>query len=338
MRHLGVDLHSNNLLVCYRSEKGEQRFAKFALSQIDQFREQLLPTDVVAVEATATSRWFIKGIASLVSAVEVVNPRQFEVIARSVKKTDRADAANLAEFSSKLLLPTVRQKTDAQAEVQSLCALRTHLVEMRSALFNRRHSIVIASGRQETKRSVKSALGRRRLLAQSGWSVLEQVQLEIIARQIEAFDHSIVEAEEKIADAGAQLSGYANLLSIKGIGTSSAALFAAVIGEIGDFADAGKLASYLGVVPKVSNSNQSIRHGRITKQGNKAARTALVQCALVASKFSAYLKQFYDSVKARRGSGKAKIALARKFLTVIYHTLKHDWLFTDFPNFVKTEG
>jgi len=36
----------------------------------------------------------------------------------------------------------------------------------------------------------------------------------------------------------------------------------------------------------------------------------------------------------RRGGGKANLALARKFLGVIYHTLKNNWVFEDFPNFV----
>jgi hypothetical protein len=47
--------------------------------------------------------------------------------------------------------------------------------------------------------------------------------------------------------------------------------------------------------------------------------------------------------KARRGGGKAIIALARKFLGIIpacaphadrYQTLKNNWIFEDFPNFV----
>ncbi len=337
MRHVGVDLHSNNIVVCYLSEQGEQSFAKFKLSEIERFQNQLSKTDVVAVEATANSRWFIKQMTTWVERVEVVNPRQFEVIAKSVKKTDRADAALLAEFSSKEMLPTVRQKTDEQAEVQSLCSLRTNLVEMRTALFNRMHAIVIGSGRQETKRSVKSALGRKRLLGQE-WSALERVQLEIINQQVAELDKSIETAEEAIGEAGEKLAGYRNLLTIKGIGSQSAALLTAVIGNIADFDSENKLASYLGVVPSVSNSNQSVRHGRITKQGNKAARTALLQCALVAKKFSEYLKQFYENIKERRGAGKAKIALARKFLVVIYHTLKNNWIFTDFTKFEKAES
>jgi len=337
MRHLGVDLHSNNIVVCYRGETGEQSFAKFSLSQIGQFREQLLNTDVVAVEATANSRWFVNQIKSEVKQVELVNPRQFEVIAKSVKKTDRRDAAVLAEFSSKQMLPTVRQRTDEQAEVQSLCSLRTNLVEMRTGLFNRMHAIVIASGRQEAKRSVKSTLGRKRLLVQE-WSDLERIQLEIISHQITELDRSIKTAEDAIAKAGEKLTGYANLMTIKGIGSQSAALLTAVIGNIADFTSENKLASYFGVVPSVSNSNQSVRHGRITKQGNKAARTALLQCALVAKKFSVYLKEFYENIKERRGSGKAKIALARKFLVVIYHALKNKWMFKDFTRFEKVES
>jgi len=39
-------------------------------------------------------------------------------------------------------------------------------------------------------------------------------------------------------------------------------------------------------------------------------------------------------MQARRGTGKAIIALSRKFLGIIYKTLKYDWIFEDFPRFV----
>jgi transposase len=65
-------------------------------------------------------------------------------------------------------------------------------------------------------------------------------------------------------------------------------------------------------------SNETARSGRITKRGNKLARTALVQCALIALRYSPYLAHFYARIKAARGTGKAIIALARKFLGIIY--------------------
>ena len=62
-----------------------------------------------------------------------------------------------------------------------------------------------------------------------------------------------------------------------------------------------------------------------------------MQSALIAANYSPYLKKFYERVKARRGAGKAIIALARKFLGIIYRTLKNNWVFEDFPNFVLAE-
>jgi len=49
------------------------------------------------------------------------------------------------------------------------------------------------------------------------------------------------------------------------------------------------------------------------------------------------LKRFYEQVKARRGAGKAIIALAKKFLGIIHRALKYKWVFEDFPNFVLAE-
>ena len=105
------------------------------------------------------------------------------------------------------------------------------------------------------------------------------------------------------------------------------------IGDIHDFADEGKLAAYFGIVPRVNNSNDTERFGRITKRGSKLGRTALVQCALIAQRYSPYLKKFYEKTKARRGTGKTFIALARKLLGIVYRTLENNWVFKDFPNF-----
>jgi transposase len=144
--------------------------------------------------------------------------------------------------------------------------------------------------------------------------------------------------EKTIKAEGAKLPGHRNLRSIKGIGDLGATVLLSVIGDIRDFADPGKLAAYFGIVPRVRNSNEIERSGRITKRGTKLGRTTLVQCALTAQRYSPYLAKFYSNVARRRGGGKAIIALARKFLGVIYHTLKNNWVFADFPNFVLAEA
>src|SRR5215470_17410344 len=83
-------------------------------------------------------------------------------------------------------------------------------------------------------------------------------------------------------------------------------------GNVNDFAHEGKLAAYFGIVPRVQDSNETEHRGRITKRGSKLGRTALVQCALIAKRYSPYLHRYYERIRARRGTGKAIIALARK--------------------------
>ncbi len=86
-----------------------------------------------------------------------------------------------------------------------------------------------------------------------------------------------------------QMSGFENLITVTGIGARSAGVLLSVIGEVKDFPDENKLASYFGIVPKVSNSNEKVSHGRITKRGSKTGRTTLVQCTLVAIRYNSFL-------------------------------------------------
>ena len=46
-----------------------------------------------------------------------------------------------------------------------------------------------------------------------------------------------------------------------------------------------------------------------------------------------YFAEKVKELKAKKGSGKAIIATARKLLTIVYRTLKNDWVFEDFNKF-----
>jgi hypothetical protein len=45
------------------------------------------------------------------------------------------------------------------------------------------------------------------------------------------------------------------------------------------------------------------------------------------------LANHYERIRSQRGTGGAIIALARKFLGIMYRTLKKNWVLEDFPNF-----
>jgi transposase len=113
------------------------------------------------------------------------------------------------------------------------------------------------------------------------------------------------------------------LQSIPVVGSLSAKILVSCIADISRFPNEKHLASYVGIVPRVRDSGETIKHGRITRQGNKIARTTLVQDALAMLKQKdGPLKGFYNSVKYRGGTGKAIIALARKICSIMFILLK----------------
>jgi transposase len=227
-------------------------------------------------------------------------------------------------------------KDKTQAQIASLTQTRDTMVKLRTALKNKVNNLCSAHGVNLNKESLGSEKGLRAVLEMQ-FDLLVNLELKIIVDQIRSLNRSIAELEETIGKEGQKLEGHKNLTSIKGIGGLSGGILLSIIGDIHDFTDEGKLAAYFGIVPRVSNSNETERSGRITKRGTKLGRTTLIQCALIAQRYSPYLKTYYERMKSRRGTGKAIVALARKFLGIIYRTLKNKWVFEDFPNFVLAE-
>lgn len=332
-RYLGVDLHRTQFTVCTRLENGRTYLRQWPMRELKLFAAQLRKEDELAVEATGNSRLFYDAVAKHVARVAVVNPGQFKVISQSVKKTDQNDAETLALYLAKDLLPEVRMKEPNQRNMAHLAQTRDLLVKQRSALKTKINNLLSAEGINLKKEALSSNKALERVLAIS-LPPLPAAETRVLVAQIRSLTGSIAELEELIEEEGPKLAGHENLMSIKGIGPVSAAVLLSAIGRIEDFSDPGKLAAYFGLVPRVQNSNETEHSGRITKQGNKLARTCLVQCALIAKRYSSFLEQFYRRIQRRRGGGKANIALARKFLGVVYHTLKNNWVFEDFPNFV----
>lgn len=336
MRYLGVDLHTNSFTVCFRDETGREKFKSYAMRRLLNFLFDVDKKDIVAVESTGNTRFFVESISKHVKKVIVVDPNKFDVIKKSVKKTDKNDARMLALFLSKEMVPEARMKTGLQAEIGKVVATRHTLVEQRTALINTIHNLLNAQGIREKKEMLTTVKGLERVLTlarEEDFDELVCVQLEVLTAQITMLNQGIKKLEEQMVEKGKQLKGHENLSSIKGIGDKAATILLSVIGDINDFESGGKLASYFGMVPRVQCSNDTKHYGRITKRGSKIGRTTMVQCALVAIRYNDYLRDFYIRIKQRRGSGKAIIATAKKLLGIVYDTLKNNWIFTDFPNF-----
>ena len=115
--------------------------------------------------------------------------------------------------------------------------------------------------------------------------------------------------------------GYPAIQALPGVGPTLAAVFVAEIGDVHRFADPAHLCSWAGLTPKHRESDTVVRRGHITKQGCKLVRWAAVEAIQrhpAGTKISADRKR----IEARRGRNIAKVAAARKLLTLVYYGLR----------------
>lgn len=214
MSYLGVDLHTNSFTVCYRTQQGKERIGTYAINRLDAFGKTLRRRDQVAVEATGNTAWFIEQIRSRVRKVIPVDPNQFKVIRKSVKKTDKQDAKMLALFLSKGMLPEARMKQKENAQLHSLATTRDKLVKQRTALVNKIHNVLNTYGLKWKKETLTTEKGLNSVMGYD-WDMIVRVELEVLADQIRSLTKNIKRLDTDITEYGKHLKGHENISSIK---------------------------------------------------------------------------------------------------------------------------
>jgi transposase len=138
-----------------------------------------------------------------------------------------------------------------------------------------------------------------------------------LSEQIQNLELEIQRRMEPYAE---QVEG---LMSIPGVERLVAWHLIAELGvDMSVFPDADHCASWAGVSPGECESAGKQFSGR-TKKGNKYLRRVLAQAAWAASHCKeGYLRAFFHRIKARRGWGKAVVAVAHKILVIAYSILK----------------
>ena len=100
-----------------------------------------------------------------------------------------------------------------------------------------------------------------------------------------------------------------------------AAVFVAEIGDITRFPSPDRLCSWAGMTPTHRESDTKVRRGSITKQGSRLLRWAAVE-AVSKNHAGGDIKDDYRRIAERRGRNIARVAAARKLLTLVYYGLR----------------
>ena len=126
MRHIGVDLSKRAFTVCFLAEDDSSDLVTYPLTDegLGAFRAQLAADDRLAVEVGTNAYFFHDQVVDAVAEVVLVSTYQFAVIAKSKKKTDRADAILLARFLKLDYLPRVVMPEPRVRELRHLFTAR----------------------------------------------------------------------------------------------------------------------------------------------------------------------------------------------------------------------
>jgi transposase len=321
-QYVAIDLHRRRSLILRQNERGEE----LGVVRIDNDPVALAaalaeagPDPEVAIEATYGWYWAVDVLEAEGANVHLVNPSGLHWENRRVKN-DYKDCQGLAARLRLGELPEAWIAPPAVRELRELVRYRAKLVALRTGL----------------KAQVKALLAKfglhppvEELWGPVGQAYLDEVELphgyvvrlESLRDLVGAFDAEVSMLEREIYGWLKDDAGYWAIQAINGVGKTIAAIFVAEIGDVSRFPNPQALCSWAGLTPKHHESDLKAHRGGVTKAGSKMVRWAAVE-AISHLHGGPKLQRDYHRLADRRGRNIARVAVARKLLTLVYYGLR----------------
>jgi len=326
MLHAGIDMHKEFLMVTVLDEEGGEVVSPRRIPTsglcIEEFFGEFAPEEITAVlEAGPNWYWLCDQLDELGIQNRLAHPLKTKAIASARIKTDKIDSHTLADLSRADLIAESYKPDIKTRYLRELMRGRSFMVNLRTGLKNRVHSI-LAKVNVKNPYSDLFGIGGMGFLASLALPGVYRDSLDSYLEVIESLNGEIKGAEKKAARA-LEGSPEARLLStIPGVGLITSLMITAEMGDVSRFGSHRQLCSFAGLVPSTWQSGGTTRHGRITRQGSRWLRFALVEACRHAVARPGPLADFYGRLAKRKGKSTAKVAAARKLGTYVYYMLR----------------
>lgn len=343
-RYVGIDLgkRSMEVRIIDDADNGIRKWnGKTDLAGRARLYKQLKAGDLVALEACSLAFVMAREIIEQTEAKPIVlNPSRLAIIYRSLKKTDSEDAMKLARLIQRIPqaeLPLVPLPTEEEQEIRALVHEKGFISDQRTRFINRLHSIFVRHGITTVRKSdLKTGKIREKILELLSGNAGRQDEARRCVAAISLFEEQLAGLDEMQTEA---LKGNAltpHVMSVPGVGPDTAMAFLAFVGDGSRFTCSAEVSNYIGLVPRVDISGDTVHYGRINKKfGCKSIRRVLINAAwaLVRSKHGGALAAKYKELRNCKGSGKAIVAIARKMGELLwvlvrrrtfYHHMMHE--------------
>lgn len=325
--HIGVDYHKSYSHLVVQDSAGKTLRSgrvKNDRQSLASFLERYRENSHAVVEATRNWMVMYDWLDDICDDVVLAHPLKVKAIADAKIKTDKIDATVLAHLLRADLVPEAWAPGERARELRIALRERMFYVRLRTMVKNRIVTVFDRYPEQTAQlKKLGDLFGRagRQQLAGLNVSDIDRTQIDRGLEFIGDIDGRIKQSEATIK-AMTKTNGNVKLLkTIPGIGEFFARLIDAEIDDISRFRSAKKLAAYAGLVPSTYSSGGKTYNGRIIKQGNKWLRWAFVEAIAPAVATDLQIRAQYEHLKSR-GVNKARVAMARKLLTIAFQILR----------------
>lgn len=327
---VSIDIGKRNCVACITDKDGliieETKYGN-SLSEAHDFAQhidsQYKCTNCTAVVESTANMW-IKTYKALEQAgiqTKLANPFKTRIIAEARIKTDKLDARILCHLLRSNLIPESYVAPDSVREDRSILRLRINLVQDRTRVVNRIHSLLdkYDESYDGSHLTCKKGMNWLKSLKLDG---NDQVQLINYISNIEFLNNEIVQIDKKVASQAIKNESISILMSISGIDYFSAMLIMSEIGDITRFNHPSKLVSWAGLCPTIHQSGNSLYMGKM-KDGNKKIRWIMIQAANTAVRTDNRMKKYYAKTVKRHGHSVAITHVANKMIRIMWYMLKN---------------
>jgi transposase len=328
MNYMGIDHHRQYLHITLLDEKGEKlKYGRVGnlRGELDNFLSGIKEVKAV-VEAGRSSYTMVDILDDMGIDVIIAHPKEVKAIAKAKIKTDKRDSYILAHLLRTDFIPEVYKRSRENRESQRVLRQRAFYVGSTTRVKNRIHALLSQQSEdvQEEISRVKNLFGTKGMKVIRGLN-LPGNQKELLEALIKTFRH--LEERRKETNGLVEKLYFkipeARLIhTVPGFGVFLSVLTAVEIADIGRFENVRKFHCYAGVIPSTHSSGERTYHGKIVKEGNRWLRWAAVEAVWPAIRADFDLRCYYERLKRRKGANSAKVATARRLLTIIYRMLK----------------
>lgn len=292
--NVGVDVGKTFLDVCIHEKQlhfQEENTAKgiqAILKRLAYYRIERL-----VVEATGRYEFALAEAAYLkelpVCIMKPLSIRRYAGAVEQLAKTDKIDAAIIAEFAAVIKPKPTPQKSKNLIAIKDLLARRRQVMEMRTQELNR-VKIMGKSLEASCKRIIK-----------------------VLDKEIERLEKSLSEYVDEQSEWSEKRE---LLISTPGVGNTLVYTLLADLPEIGTLNNK-EIGALVGVAP-MNRDSGSMRGKRKIKGGRASVRTMLYMATLSATRCNPVIKHFYKKL-VEQGKHKkvAIVACMRKFITIL---------------------